>query len=223
MDLSVGLPIFNARKDILALLRQHETLVLVGDTGTGKTTQLPKFLLTEDEAKAFGRRVCVTQPRRVAAISVANRVAKEMKVELGKLVGYTVRFDNRTCSQTRLRYMTDGMLVREAMNDPLLLRYSVIFLDEAHERSINTDMLFLMVKQAQRLRRNAYKKGRFKLKVIIMSATLDVSLFVSYFATKDRETKPINHVLPQFRKAKFKNLLLDQQKVTTNSTTPAAV
>ena len=115
----------------------------------------------------------VTQPRRVAAITVAQRVANEMGAKLGELVGYTIRFDDKTSPHTRVKFATDGMLLREAQLDPLLRRYSTIVLDEAHERTLSTDILFAVIKRALERRK--------KLQVIVMSATLDTQLFLDYF------------------------------------------
>ncbi|XP_071481336.1 ATP-dependent RNA helicase DHX33-like [Diadema antillarum] len=121
--------------------------------------------------------IAVTQPRRVAAISISTRVAEEMGCELGKQVGYCVRFDDTTSRQTNIKYMTDGMLLREAILDPKLFRYSIIVLDEAHERTVHTDVLFGVVKAAQQQR----ARGNRALKIVVMSATMDVDHFSQYF------------------------------------------
>uniref|UniRef100_A0A8B9LUU8 ATP-dependent RNA helicase DHX33 n=1 Tax=Astyanax mexicanus TaxID=7994 RepID=A0A8B9LUU8_ASTMX len=170
------LPIYQARSQLLSQLRQLHNAVLIGETGSGKTTQIPQYLY---EA-GIGRQglIGVTQPRRVAAISLAGRVAQEKNCSLGKLVGYTVRFEDVTSSETKIKFMTDGMLLREAIGDPLLLRYTVVILDEAHERTIHTDVLFGVVKSAQRKRK---EHNKIPLKVLVMSATMDVDLFSQYF------------------------------------------
>ncbi|XP_010741427.1 ATP-dependent RNA helicase DHX33 [Larimichthys crocea] len=170
------LPIYQAKPQLLNQLRQLHNAILIGETGSGKTTQIPQYLY---EA-GIGRQgiVAITQPRRVAAISLAGRVAEEKRTQLGKLVGYTVRFEDVTSPETKLKFMTDGMLLREAIGDPLLLRYTVVVLDEAHERTVHTDVLFGVVKTAQRRRRELNK---IPLKVIVMSATMDVDLFSEYF------------------------------------------
>uniref|UniRef100_A0A8C6TTN0 ATP-dependent RNA helicase DHX33 n=1 Tax=Neogobius melanostomus TaxID=47308 RepID=A0A8C6TTN0_9GOBI len=170
------LPIYQAKPQLLNQLRQLNNAILIGETGSGKTTQIPQYLY---EA-GIGRQgiIAITQPRRVAAISLAGRVADEKRTQLGKLVGYTVRFEDITSSETKLRFMTDGMLLREAIGDPLLLRYSVVILDEAHERTVHTDVLFGVVKIAQRRRKELNK---IPLKVLVMSATMDVDLFSEYF------------------------------------------
>ncbi|KAM8899844.1 ATP-dependent RNA helicase DHX33 isoform 1-T1 [Spinachia spinachia] len=170
------LPIYQAKPQLLNQLRQLHNAILIGETGSGKTTQIPQYLY---EA-GIGRQgiVAITQPRRVAAISLAGRVAQEKRTQLGKLVGYTVRFEDVTSSETKLKFMTDGMLLREAIGDPLLLRYTVVVLDEAHERTVHTDVLFGVVKTAQRRRKELNK---IPLKVIVMSATMDVDLFSEYF------------------------------------------
>lgn len=170
------LPIYQAKPQLLNQLRQLHNAIVIGETGSGKTTQIPQYLY---EA-GIGRQgmIAITQPRRVAAISLAGRVAEEKRTQLGKLVGYTVRFEDVTSSETKLKFMTDGMLLREAIGDPLLLRYTVVVLDEAHERTVHTDVLFGVVKTAQRKRRELNK---IPLKVIVMSATMDVDLFSEYF------------------------------------------
>eukprot|EP01112_Ceratiomyxa_fruticulosa_P016806 TRINITY_DN5128_c1_g1_i2.p1 TRINITY_DN5128_c1_g1~~TRINITY_DN5128_c1_g1_i2.p1 ORF type:complete len:669 (-),score=138.73 TRINITY_DN5128_c1_g1_i2:49-2055(-) len=170
------LPIAQSKNHILYLLENFSTLIIVGSTGCGKTTQIPQFL---HEAKwtAGGLIVACTQPRRVAAISVAQRVAEEMNCELGEKVGYSVRFEDVCSEDTVLKYMTDGMLVREMMLDPLLEKYTVIMLDEAHERSIYTDLLIGLLKKVQRKRKD--------LKLIISSATLTAESFQSFFHSQD--------------------------------------
>ncbi|KAH9247382.1 hypothetical protein BASA81_015010 [Batrachochytrium salamandrivorans] len=141
------LPVHKQRKEFLALIRQHQVLVLVGETGSGKTTQIPQFLVYDEQPQQTGKLIACTQPRRVAAMSVAKRVADEMDVKLGDEIGYSIRFEECTSKRTLLKYMTDGMLLREAMNDPLLSRYSCIILDEAHERTIATDILMGLIKR----------------------------------------------------------------------------
>ncbi|XP_066516300.1 ATP-dependent RNA helicase DHX33 [Hoplias malabaricus] len=170
------LPIYQSRSQLISQITHLQNAVIIGETGSGKTTQIPQYLY---EA-GIGRQglVAVTQPRRVAAISLAGRVAQEKNTTLGKLVGYTVRFEDVTSSETKIKFMTDGMLLREAIGDPLLLRYTVVILDEAHERTIHTDVLFGVVKSAQRKRKELNK---IPLKVLVMSATMDVDLFSHYF------------------------------------------
>ncbi|XP_075708976.1 ATP-dependent RNA helicase DHX33 [Rhinoderma darwinii] len=171
-----SLPIYQARAQLIGQLRQLDSAVIIGETGSGKTTQIPQYLY---EA-SIGRQgiIGVTQPRRVAAISLAARVSEERKTELSKLVGYTVRFEDFTSEETKIKFLTDGMLLREAIGDPLLRRYSVVILDEAHERTVHTDVLFGVVKTAQKKRKEL---GKLPLKVFIMSATMDVDLFSQYF------------------------------------------
>jgi pre-mRNA-splicing factor ATP-dependent RNA helicase DHX15/PRP43 len=148
-------------------------LVFVGETGSGKTTQIPQFVLFDDLPQTQRKMVACTQPRRVAAMSVAQRVAEEMDVKLGEEVGYSIRFEDKTSSKTILKYMTDGMLLREAMHDHNLSRYSTIMLDEAHERTMATDVLMGLLKEVVQRRPD--------LKIIIMSATLDAQKFQRYF------------------------------------------
>lgn len=167
------LPVWEARDDFLDLVKKNQIVILVGETGSGKTTQIPQFLVQGGYTKG-NKCICVTQPRRVAATSVAKRVSEEMDVQLGQHVGYTIRFEDCSSPKTVLKYMTDGMLLREAMGDPKLKRYSVIVLDEAHERTLSTDVLFGMLKEL-------LKEKRKDLKLIIMSATLDAGKFQDYF------------------------------------------
>ena len=166
-----SLPVYKFRKQLLEAVEQNQLLIVVGDTGSGKTTQLTQYLA--EAGYANDGMIGCTQPRRVAAMSVAKRVSEEVGCELGQEVGYTIRFEDMTSPQTRIKYMTDGMLQREILVDPDLKRYTVIMLDEAHERTISTDVLFGLLKKTL--------KRRPDLKVIVTSATLDADKFSEYF------------------------------------------
>ncbi|QLG71276.1 hypothetical protein HG535_0B03150 [Zygotorulaspora mrakii] len=167
------LPVHAQRAEFLKIYQNNQIMVFVGETGSGKTTQIPQFVLFDEMPHLENTQVACTQPRRVAAMSVAQRVAEEMDVNLGEEVGYSIRFENKTSNKTILKYMTDGMLLREAMEDHDLKRYSCIILDEAHERTLATDILMGLLKQVVIRRPD--------LKLIIMSATLDAEKFQSYF------------------------------------------
>lgn len=149
-----------------------------------KTTQIPQFCVLDGYTSGSyaGKLVACTQPRRVAAMSVSKRVAEEMDVELGQHVGYTIRFENMTDHSTQLKYMTDGMLLREAMLDPLLTNYSVIILDEAHERTVSTDVLMGLLKEIL--------PKRPDLKLVVMSATLDSGKFQESVRERSRMPRP---------------------------------
>ncbi|KAG0052532.1 DEAH-box ATP-dependent RNA helicase prp22 [Gryganskiella cystojenkinii] len=166
-----SLPVFKFRERFIDAMREHQILVVIGETGSGKTTQLTQYL-AEEGFTASGRIGC-TQPRRVAAMSVAKRVAEEVGCRLGQEVGYTIRFEDCTSPETRIKYMTDGMLMRECLVDPTMAAYSVIILDEAHERTVSTDVLFGLLKQATKKRKD--------LKIIVTSATMDSEKFSTYF------------------------------------------
>lgn len=166
-----GLPVYAQREEFRQKLASAQGLVLVGETGSGKTTQIPQFCVYDGYADR-GMIGC-TQPRRVAAMSVAKRVSEEMDVVLGEEVGYTIRFEDVSSKKTKLKYLTDGMLLREAMHDGMLTKYSVIILDEAHERTVSTDILMGLLKMIMRKRSD--------LKVVVMSATLDAEKFQRYF------------------------------------------
>ncbi|XP_014441642.1 probable ATP-dependent RNA helicase DHX35 [Tupaia chinensis] len=167
------LPVFKLRNHILYLIENYQTVVIVGETGCGKSTQIPQYL-AEAGWTAEGRVVGVTQPRRVAAVTVAGRVAEERGAVLGHEVGYCIRFDDCTDPlATRIKFLTDGMLVREMMVDPLLTKYSVIMLDEAHERTLYTDIAIGLLKKIQ--------KKRGDLRLIVASATLDAERFRDFF------------------------------------------
>ncbi|KAL1914768.1 uncharacterized protein VTP21DRAFT_8026 [Calcarisporiella thermophila] len=167
------LPVHAQRDEFLGMVHSNQFVVLVGETGSGKTTQIPQFLLWDELPHLKGKMIACTQPRRVAAMSVAQRVADELDVELGQEVGYTIRFEDCTSNKTMLKYMTDGMLLREAMADPLLQRYSAIILDEAHDRTLSTDILMGLMKEIAGRRPD--------LKIVVMSATLDAGKFQKYF------------------------------------------
>lgn len=167
------LPVHAQRDEFLKIYQENQVMVFVGETGSGKTTQIPQFVLFDEMPHLENTQIACTQPRRVAAMSVAERVSHEMDVKLGEEVGYSIRFENKTSAKTILKYMTDGMLLREAMDDPNLTRYSCIILDEAHERTLATDILMGLLKRVV--------KRRPDLKIIIMSATLDAEKFQGYF------------------------------------------
>ena len=224
------LPVYQFRNKIIQLISESDVLLVVAETGSGKSTQIPAYLLDDyllpkqkklesrKETKKlkfknlsqnrYGQSICVTQPRRVAAMTVAKRVAEEHGTEIpSQKIGYRVRFDDATLPNTRIIYATDGMLLREAMSDPLLSRYAIIVLDEAHERSLQTDILFGVVKRAMKARdckgdnhnndddgtksvderiqyemkQKAKKLKLSKLKVVVMSATLEVETFQKFF------------------------------------------
>lgn len=168
-----SLPVFDVKEDLLQVLRENKICVIVGETGSGKTTQLAQFLY-EDGYASLGKIGC-TQPRRVAAMSVAKRVSEEMECELGALVGYTIRFEDVTSEDTQIKYMTDGILLRETLKDQDLDDYSCIIMDEAHERSLNTDVLFGILKRVA--------ARRLDFKLIVTSATLNAEKFSEFFGS----------------------------------------
>lgn len=184
------LPILSQRQEILRAIDENNVVILVSETGSGKTTQLPQLVL-QTKPKAC---MVVTQPRRVAAISVASRVAKERRSRLGDIVGYAVRFDD--CSsrvRTRIRYVTDGVLLRESLSKGGLSRYSHIIVDEVHERSINTDVVLSVAKRT--LHESQTSRHGRSLKVIVMSATTDAAKLGSFFS-RDSDVKVKVLVVP---------------------------
>lgn len=167
-----SLPIYQYRDDLLAAIDEYQVLIIVGETGSGKTTQLPQYLYEHGFTKD-GKKIGCTQPRRVAAMSVAARVAEEMGVMMGQEVGYSIRFEDCTSDKTCVKYMTDGMLLREFMTEPDLASYSCMIIDEAHERTLSTDILFGLIKDIARFRPD--------LKLLISSATMNAQKFSEYF------------------------------------------
>lgn len=165
------LPAFAVREELLRVIRDNQVVIVVGQTGSGKTTQLTQFLYEDGYAK--NGLIGCTQPRRVAAMSVAKRVSEEMEVKLGGLVGYAIRFEDCTSKETAIKYMTDGVLLRESLNEPDLDRYSCIIMDEAHERALNTDVLMGLIKKVLARRRD--------LKLIVTSATMNSDRFARFY------------------------------------------
>ncbi|EXX55476.1 Prp22p [Rhizophagus irregularis DAOM 197198w] len=181
-----NLPIWQERNNLVQAVKKNETIIIMGEMGSGKSTQTPQFLVEFGLISSKKGVIAITQPRRVAAISLASRVSQEFGTQLGQKVGYSVRFDDKSSHSTIIKYLTDGMLLRELLSDPLLLKYSIVILDEAHERTMRTDILFGMVKRAQEIRKNKSNqedKNYEPLKIIIMSATLDAEKFARYFNT----------------------------------------
>ena len=181
MNFPEALPVVARRAEIVEAIRRHPVVVVVSETGSGKTTQLPKmvaealerdFRSQSPESRRGGWIGC-TQPRRIAAASVAERVAEELRMPLGGYVGYQVRFEDRTSRETRIKFMTDGILLAETQGDPDLRRYDALILDEAHERSLNVDFLLGYLKRLL--------ERRPDLKLVISSATLDAGAFAAYF------------------------------------------
>lgn len=162
------LPIFQHKDKIIEYIKANQVTVIIGETGSGKSTQIPQFLMPLNK-----KRIAVTQPRRVAAASLAARVSQENGTPLGQAIGYQVRFSNITSHRTKVAFLTDGMLIRELMLDELLLRYSTVVIDEAHERTVLTDLVLGFLK--------LLLKKRPDLKLVIMSATLNAELFSRFF------------------------------------------
>lgn len=167
------LPVQLHSDEILSHILSHDTTILIGETGSGKSTQIPQLLL------AYGK-IAVTQPRRVAAINLATRVAQETQSRVGDTIGYSVRFDHKLSSKTKCKYVTDGMLLRELVSDKQLKNYDTVIIDEAHERTVLTDLLIGFLKELQQQR---------KLRIVIMSATLNAESFSRFF-----HNAPILHV-----------------------------
>ena len=183
LDFPDSLPVSARRQDIMDALAEHQVIIVCGETGSGKTTQLPKIALAMGRGLSranarpgeAARLIGHTQPRRIAASSVAKRIAEELKTPLGEVVGYKVRFQDRLSAQTTVKLMTDGILLAETQTDPLLKAYDTIIIDEAHERSLNIDFLLGYLRQIL--------PRRPDLKVIVTSATIDADRFAQHFAS----------------------------------------
>ncbi len=183
------LPVSARRDDIAEVIRDHQVVIVAGETGSGKTTQLPKICLAlgrGDPTAPGGGMIGHTQPRRIAARSVAERIAEELGSELGETVGYQVRFTDRTSKQSRVKVMTDGILLAELQHDRTLSRYDTLIIDEAHERSLNIDFILGYLKQLL--------PRRPDLKVVITSATIDPGRFARHFAGPDGVPAPVIEV-----------------------------
>lgn len=172
------LPVYERREELLQAIAENQIIIVQGETGCGKTTQIPQYLHEEGYTKTEMKHgeikiVGCTQPRRVAAMSVAARVSQEIGSKLGHMVGYSIRFEDCTSEGTVIKYMTDGMLLRELLDDPILSRYSVMIVDEAHERTLHTDILLTLLKDVTR--------ARTDFRLVISSATLDEQKFVQFF------------------------------------------
>lgn len=170
-ELRKDLPIYLYKDVIVKSIQDFQTTILVGETGTGKSTQLPQYL--SDYFTQSGKCVVCTQPRRVAAVTIAQKVASEQGCNVGEEVGYSIRFEDKCSARTRIKFVTDGVLLRECMSDPQLRKYSVVILDEAHERSLQTDILMGLLRNLQ--------EQRSDLRIVVMSATLQTELFANFF------------------------------------------
>ena len=173
-DMQHSLPVYKFRDEFLRLISENQVLIVVGETGSGKTTQLPQYLYQAGYSQNDTKIIGCTQPRRVAATSVAQRVAQEMQEPLGEKVGYTVRFDDKSSRNTRIKYLTDGMLLREFLNNPEMDSYGAIMIDEAHERTLSTEILLSLLKDLT-------NSTRSDLKIIIASATINATKFSEFF------------------------------------------
>jgi len=187
IDFPENLPVSERREDIMAAIEAHQVIIVCGETGSGKTTQLPKMALAlgrgswksgSDPNYSKGRRQIIghTQPRRIAATSVAKRIAEELKTPLGEVVGFKVRFQDKLSRDASVKLMTDGILLAETQTDPLLQAYDTLIIDEAHERSLNIDFLLGYLKQIL--------PRRPDLKIIVTSATIDADRFAQHFASR---------------------------------------
>jgi pre-mRNA-splicing factor ATP-dependent RNA helicase DHX16 len=173
-DVRSSLPIHAYKKELFEAFEAYPTIIVTAETGSGKSSQLPQYMLEYLNQRQDSGLIICTQPRRVAAISLATRVAEEHGTRLGNEIGYTIRFEDKTSEKTRIKYVTDGTLLRMFLTEPDLKNVSCIMLDEAHERTLATDILMALLKDVQKQHRN-------DLKIIVSSATLDAQAFSTYF------------------------------------------
>jgi ATP-dependent helicase HrpA len=181
VEVPESLPIASRRDELIEAIRDHQVIVVAGETGSGKSTQLPKLCLAA--GRGVEGLIGHTQPRRVAARTVAERVASELGTSVGDGVGYSVRFNDRVTDATLIRIMTDGILLNELQRDRDLRRYDTLIIDEAHERSLNIDFLLGYIRQLL--------PRRPELRVIITSATIDTERFAEHFSNADGEPAPV--------------------------------
>ena len=198
-----ALPIWSEAEAIKAALKKNDILVLTGETGSGKSTQVPQFLTNESWCTKC---IAITQPRRVAAISLARRVAEEVGSFMGSQsptaqVGYSVRFDNATGPNTRIKFLTEGMLLQEMLRDPAMSQYSAVVVDEVHERSVNVDLILGFLRNlVAGIETGRTRARKHPLKVVVMSATADVESLVKFF---DDDQPPLSEVKFQNEKSKI--------------------
>jgi len=179
------LPVSQRREEIKALLAKNQVVIVCGETGSGKTTQLPKMCL-ELGRGLNGQSIVHTQPRRLAATATAKRIAFELQSEVGQWVGFKIRFQDQSGSNTAIKLVTDGILLAESQTDPLFKKYDTIIIDEAHERSLNIDFLLGYLKDVLRKRPD--------LKLIVTSATIDAQRFAKHFETDTGQPAPVIEV-----------------------------
>jgi ATP-dependent helicase HrpA len=200
-----ALPILDRREEIVAAIRKHPVVIITGETGSGKTTQIPKMCL--EAGRGLTGQIACTQPRRIAATSVAMRIAEELGEEVGQSVGYKIRFDERTRRNAFIKIMTDGILLMETQRDPILNAYDTIIVDEAHERSLNIDFILGILKTILPRRRD--------LRVIITSATIDTGKFSKAF-----HDAPIIEVSGRLYPVEVRYLPIDPKLEETGEVTP---
>ncbi len=170
-------------REIMYTIEKSDVTIIVGETGSGKSTKVPQFLVEAGYCKA-GKMIGLTLPKRVSVMNIANRLAYNLNSNIGDEVGYSIRFDsNFSQEKTKIKVLTDGMLIREMLNDPLLSKYSVLMIDDCHERSLYTDVILGLLKKI-RVKRRELKD---ELKIVIASATIEADMFLRYFNEPDKK------------------------------------